>query len=69
MTTPFEIFNIKKITFQEIYWQCEFVNFTQYCALSFPLGQFICSIVYPKPAQIIIDIQGIQHWFRGQINP
>lgn len=62
MMTPFETYAIKNIRSQDNYLLSEFDNFAQYQAMSFLLGEQVCSIVYPKQANLIINIPVIQAW-------
>lgn len=69
LTSPFEIFAIKNIKFENDCWISEFENFMQYKVISFQLGDFICSIACPRRTQLIIDIPAIQNWFRSHYKP
>lgn len=62
LTSPFEIYAVKNIKFERGFWKSEFKNFTQYQAISFPLRQFVCTIVYPRRSELTIDIPDIQNW-------
>lgn len=62
LTTPLEIYAISQIKKENNYWISEFKNFQQYEALSFLIGQYTCSIVFPKHSKILIDIPTIQSW-------
>lgn len=69
MMTPFTIYAIKNIVAQDNYWISEFENFAQYQAMSFILGQQICSIVYPKQTELTINLSGIQQWISKRYSP
>lgn len=56
MMLPFEILTIKQIVLTERGWVSEFAHFSQYHALSFVIGDMICSLVYPKKTSLTIDI-------------
>lgn len=62
MMSPFDIYAIKDLTAKENHWVAEFKNFYQYRSISFLLGQFVCSIVYPKKIKIHLDISALQTW-------
>jgi 4'-phosphopantetheinyl transferase len=68
LMSPVEIYAIKSVKKENHYWLSEFKNFGQYQALSFPLRPFICSIVYPKNMQMLIDISAIERWATKQGN-
>jgi 4'-phosphopantetheinyl transferase len=68
LMTPFEIFCLQSIQFENNKWVSQFKNFAQYQAISFQLGKFICSIVCPKRSQIQIDIIKLQQWFANKDN-
>jgi 4'-phosphopantetheinyl transferase len=63
LTTPFEIYAVKTLNSANNHWISEFQNFTQYKGVSFLLGHFMCSIVFPKRTEMTIDIPAIQTWF------
>lgn len=67
MMAPFSIYAIKNVREEKGVWSSEFVHFSQYKALSFCAGSFVCSIVYPKKSEMMIDIPAIQAWAAQQI--
>lgn len=69
LTSPFEIYAVKQLQLKNNYWVSEFKNFTQYQALSFSLGKFICSIVYPRRTQMTINIDSMQQWLARKCHP
>ncbi|MGD1894981.1 MAG: 4'-phosphopantetheinyl transferase family protein [Cyclobacteriaceae bacterium] len=48
LTTPLHVYEINQLVVKKDYTISYFKNFTQYKAISFWVGQFICSIVLPK---------------------
>lgn len=67
MMTPFTLYAVHNVQEKKDYWSSEFIHFNQYKTLSFAVGPFICSIVYPKKSQMIIDIPAIQTWAAGKL--
>ncbi|PKM52635.1 MAG: 4'-phosphopantetheinyl transferase [Firmicutes bacterium HGW-Firmicutes-7] len=59
LMTPFSIYEINKIQIEEGYASCYFKFFAQYKTRSFHIGQYMCSIVYPKNIEIDIDVENI----------
>jgi len=57
LMTPFEVFEISRINFCENFTICYFKNFAQYKAISFSIGNYMCSIVHPLKTDLRIDIQ------------
>jgi 4'-phosphopantetheinyl transferase len=55
LTTPFEVFEISKAERKDKYVECYFKNFAQYKSLSFIIGDYICSVVYPLKTEIQFD--------------
>lgn len=66
MMTPFEIYSILNIKFENNQWLSEFKNFGQYQAISFQLGKFMCSIVYSKAFKLDIDVSKLKQWFENE---
>lgn len=64
MMSPFEIYAIQNLVHDGSYWTSTFQNFAQYQGFSFPLGNCICSIVYPKQMRIMIDLPVINTWMQ-----
>lgn len=69
LTTPFTLFEISKIETDSNYVTSYFRHFGQYKAISFDLGNHICSIVYPKNTELHLDVdvlkQKISCFFAG----
>ena len=63
LTTPLSIFELSRIELNHDHAISFFENFGQYKAISFNLSSFVCSLVYPKNAEIEIDIEAIQSVF------
>jgi len=68
LTIPFEMLAIETIQAKNHVWISEFQHFMQYQAVSFQLDEFICSLVFPKSLQCVIDIMAIQCWLNTQLN-
>lgn len=66
MMSPFEVYAIKTIKKGANQYLCEFKYFPQYLGISFSLGNFFVSIVYPIRADFTIDIPNIQNWIKLQ---
>lgn len=60
LTTPFKLFEISNIEVEESYITSYFKHFGQYKAVSFDLGKYICSIVYPKKTEFDIDLDALK---------
>jgi 4'-phosphopantetheinyl transferase EntD len=56
----FELFEIEEIKHKENYVESSFKHFQQFKALSFPLAETVCSLVYPKGTHLIFDIEALQ---------
>lgn len=54
-TSPLEIYQIEKIQTQGDHWVSEFKYFSQYQGYSFSLGTLICSLVYPKNLNLVVN--------------
>lgn len=61
LTVPMDFFEIKKIDMIEKGYVCEFKNFTQYKSISYNIGEYMMSIVYPKRAEFYLDILKIKN--------
>jgi len=57
---PMEILEIDEIKRKGNCWQSTFKLFQQYEARSFTLGDKVCSLVYPKETDWLLDIEAIQ---------
>lgn len=60
LMVPFELLEVESIIQQDNWFVSHFKNFHQYQALSFILGDNICSLVYPKKTEFNIDISSIR---------
>ncbi len=53
---PFELLEVKSISKLDNFFECQFVNFSQYKAHSFFMANnIICSLVYPSEATLAFD--------------
>lgn len=57
-TTPFSIFEINSITLKNSFVVSDFKNFAQYRGISFTLGSYHCTIVYP--VNMTINLNTVQ---------
>jgi 4'-phosphopantetheinyl transferase len=64
LMTPFKIYEIDKIEIQHDYMLCFYKNFAQYKAISFTIGDYVCSITYPIKTDLNIDILSINKTFK-----
>lgn len=62
LTTPFHVFEVDKVQFEYNYIICYFKNFIQYKAISFALEQYVCSLVYPRRAELFIDVDYLKNY-------
>lgn len=60
LTAPFHIFEISKIEKNCDHAVCYFENFAQYKALSFNLGNYVCSLVSPKKTEMQINFPALR---------
>jgi 4'-phosphopantetheinyl transferase len=67
LTTPFQIFEINKIENKGEYIVSYFKNFSQYYTVSFKLGNYMCSITYPRNMELDIDIKALKKMFNSTI--
>lgn len=66
LTVPFEILEVDTLRKEKKDFVIStFKNFKQYHALSFCLGESVCSIVHPLSTSFDIDIDGIQRSLQG----
>jgi phosphopantetheinyl transferase (holo-ACP synthase) len=63
MMTPFYVYEINKITAKNKYVISDFKNFAQYKGISFNLGSYVCTIVYPKSTEIYLNITYLKKVF------
>ncbi|PKM94861.1 MAG: 4'-phosphopantetheinyl transferase [Firmicutes bacterium HGW-Firmicutes-1] len=63
LMTPFSIFEISKIQVEEDYAICDFKFFAQYKIRSFKMGQYMCSIAYPKNIEFNVDSKDLSKLF------
>lgn len=63
LTTPFKVFEISKAEPHDEYIICYYKNFGQYKAISFTIGSYICSIIYPTKTKIYLDTHSINEKF------
>lgn len=63
LTAPLYIYEIEKIETECNCIFSYFKNFGQYKAISFALGNYICSIVYPLHTEINLDVSVLQKKF------
>ncbi len=52
LMTPFHVFSIVSMERSKHYIMCYFENFPQYKALCFPIGKYMCAIVYPLKTEL-----------------
>jgi len=55
LTTPMNIFEVKSVDFSNGYCLSTYTNFYQYCTATFFIGNYVCSLTYPKNTEIIMD--------------
>lgn len=60
LMTPMAVYEVEGIEFMDSHYISHFNNFGQYRAISFQLGSYVCSIVYPKNMEMDIDLHGLQ---------
>lgn len=63
LMAPLEIFEITKSELHPNYILSHYQNFHQYKVLSFPLGEYICSLVVPFKTELDIEVNAIQTYF------
>lgn len=63
LMTPFKVFELQKIEYHPKFTISYYTNFAQYKTISFTIGDYMCSIVYPLKTEMTIDIQGLQNTF------
>lgn len=56
----FELFEIEGIKQKDNYVECSFKHFKQFKAISFPLAETVCSLVYPIGTDLHVDIETLQ---------
>lgn len=56
----FELFEIEEMKQKENYVESSFKHFQQFKAISFPLAETICSLVYPTGTHLLFDIEALQ---------
>jgi phosphopantetheinyl transferase len=55
LTTPFHIFELKRIEIKDGFFLSSYENFYQYETVSFLFQPFVCSIAYPKGVELNTD--------------
>lgn len=63
MMTPFQIYELTSLTEKNNYIICNFNNFAQYKGVSFNLGCYMCTIVYPRVTDIYLNINNLKNAF------
>jgi phosphopantetheinyl transferase len=63
LTIPFDIYEIESIKHTQNCFIAFFKNFTQYKTLSFTLGQYMCSIAYPRLFNLNLDTKSLKYLF------
>jgi 4'-phosphopantetheinyl transferase len=63
LMTPFKIFEVDKIEIYSDTIMCYYKNFPQYKALSFIIGDDICSITYPMKTELSLNIRSLKETF------
>ncbi|TWH49315.1 4'-phosphopantetheinyl transferase superfamily protein [Sporomusa sp. KB1] len=63
LMTPFEVFEISRIDLCNNFTMCYYKNFAQYKAISFTIGNYMCSIVYPIKTELYVDIQSLRDYY------
>lgn len=56
----FELFEIEEMKQKENYVESSFKHFQQFRAISFPLAETVCSLVYPTGTHLLFDIESLQ---------
>ncbi len=64
LMTPFKIYEIEKIELYPDYILCFYKNFAQYKTISFFIGNYICSIVYPMKTELNINFRALNETFK-----
>ncbi|WP_127530139.1 4'-phosphopantetheinyl transferase family protein [Paenibacillus kobensis] len=62
-TASLDIFEVERIERQDDYWITYYRYFTQFRAVSFPVGRYVCTIATPKRAMIKPDIKRLKELF------
>ncbi|AOY78329.1 4'-phosphopantetheinyl transferase family protein [Clostridium formicaceticum] len=63
LTVPLNLFEISKIELSNYYIVSYYKNFTQYKAISFTIGNYMCSIVLPLKTKLSFNIQSLKSSF------
>jgi len=63
LTVPLNILEIQRLVTDSNCIISYFKNFGQYKAISFALGKYICSVVYPLQTEISLDIKAMKRAF------
>ncbi|MCG8400964.1 MAG: 4'-phosphopantetheinyl transferase superfamily protein, partial [Firmicutes bacterium] len=63
LMTPFNIFEISQIDYNDKYMISYYNNFAQYKAMSFTIGNYMCSMVYPVKTEVCFNIQACKAHF------
>ncbi len=56
----FDLFEIEEMQQKANYVESSFKHFQQFRAISFPLAETICSVVYPAGTHLLLDIEALQ---------
>lgn len=57
---PIELFEIEEMKQKMNYVESSFKHFQQFKAISFPLAETVCSLVYPTGTHVIFDIEALK---------
>lgn len=57
LMTPFNVFEISQIEYNDKYMISYYNNFAQYKVMSFTISNYMCSMVYPMKTKVYFDIQ------------
>jgi 4'-phosphopantetheinyl transferase len=63
LMTPFHVFSISSMERSKHFIMCYFENFPQYKALCFPIGRYMCAIVYPLKTELGFDPYELVQYF------
>jgi len=62
-TTSFKVFEVSKIELYDDYCMCLYKNFTQYKAITFTVGSYICAITCPLKTEMNLNICSLKENF------
>jgi 4'-phosphopantetheinyl transferase EntD len=70
LTTPLTVYEVSEITVCDLCFTCYYKNFGQYKALSFILGDYLCSLVHPLNSAMTFDVRPLRAYFESLgVNP